>query len=86
MSIDAENLTSLAFSANFQIEKLAVMLKRTIEEDGFEEATAYAGVLARIILLTNVVFHAAKLSGADHDEHHDNTLGDLQRMFDGTAN
>lgn len=78
----------LAFNAYYQQSDLISGLKELLEEaskhPGFKNGQMHVGIVSRIELLANIIFHAVRLDGDDGtgwarwDE-----LSNLQRAFDG---
>ncbi|PZP92643.1 MAG: hypothetical protein DI587_31290 [Variovorax paradoxus] len=79
----------LAFDAYHQITGLADGLQKILNEHGAttgctDEAQLHLGIVARINLLADVIFHAARLDGTDGSGWGDwDDLVKLRRVFEG---
>ncbi len=78
----------LAFNAYYQQSDLISGLKELLEEaskhPGLKNGQMHVGIVSRIELLANIIFHAARLDGDDGTGWaHWDELGNLQRAFDG---
>lgn len=81
--IDADDKAwrSLAVDANYQIQKLAEMLKAVNDGKGPDHDAAMSGIASRIVQLTDIVYFAAEL----YDDEADvvPTLKELRSKFEG---
>ena len=73
----------LARSAAYEIQKLAEAMQIVNEQMATEDHPITHGVMARISMLSEIVFHAAALHGGTRSEWGGYALADLQRKFRG---
>lgn len=77
---DLDARRKLAFSANFEILKLAEAASRICDND---DHAIFHGMMARIQQLAEIVYFAQRLHGDDPAEVGEPELKNLQRCFDG---
>lgn len=78
---EAEGRRKLGKLATWEISQLADGLKRLLQSDDIDNL-AYAGMLARISFLSDIVFHAADFDGSSTDAQAPQ-LADLERAHRG---
>ncbi|MBT2322560.1 hypothetical protein J7E62_09400 [Variovorax paradoxus] len=78
---DAEARRLLAFEANFEISKLAEMVKKLT--DGEEDRSVFHGIMSRIELMSEIVYFAMRLYSCSDEEEGPPTMEKLERAFKG---
>lgn len=74
---ESKDRRALAFSAIHEIGKLAEFAKKVCEDD---DHPIFHGLMSRIEALSEIVFHAQELGGANHGGP---DLPTLERLFEG---
>lgn len=86
---DLDARRALAFDAYHQITGLTAGLKKLLAAQGsttgeIDEAQMQLGIVSRLELLSDIIFHAARLDGTDGSGWGEwDVLERLQRAFDG---
>ncbi|TAN10026.1 MAG: hypothetical protein EPN34_12335 [Burkholderiaceae bacterium] len=78
---DLDARRGLAFSANFEIQRLAEAVTKITS--GNEDDIAVDGIMRRIQQLTEIVFFAQRLHGKTDKQCGAPNLEQLQRWYDG---
>ena len=60
-----DDYMAIARDANFEVESLVEMMHVYEDAKGNAESVAYRSAFSRIMLLTEIVFHATKMGGSD---------------------